>query len=107
MREVKIRFVSFSVFQLIFENFDWGRDVYHGDEVADTDLMFQFCLPYTRLVSHSIEILDIGKFVMEYGKWICFLFPSQASSHFTVYFNDAMQFFISGDGNFEGLWVRL
>ena len=100
-----------------FWNFDWGRDVYHGDEGADTDLMFQFCLPYTRLketptmyapmVSHSIEILDIGKFVMEYGKWICFLFPSQASSHFTVYFNYAMQVFISGYGNFEGLWVRL
>ena len=29
MREVKIRFISFSVFQFIFENFDWGREVYH------------------------------------------------------------------------------
>ena len=29
MREVKIEFISFSVFQFIFENFDWGREVYH------------------------------------------------------------------------------
>ena len=40
-----------SVFQFIFENFDWGREVDHfldpirGDEGADTDLMFQFYLP--------------------------------------------------------------
>ena len=28
MREMKIRFVSFSLFQFIFENFDWAREVY-------------------------------------------------------------------------------
>ena len=53
MREVKIRLISFSVFQFIFEHFDWGREVYHfmdlkkGNEGADTDLMFQFCSPYS------------------------------------------------------------
>ena len=26
MREVKIRFICFSVFQFIFESFDWGRE---------------------------------------------------------------------------------
>ena len=29
MREMKIRFISFSVFQFILENFEWGREVYH------------------------------------------------------------------------------
>ena len=29
MREVAIRFINFSVFQFIFEHFDWGREVYH------------------------------------------------------------------------------
>ena len=29
MREVKVGFISFSVFQFIFENFDLGREVYH------------------------------------------------------------------------------
>ena len=29
MREVEIGFISFSVFQFIFEIFDWGRQVYH------------------------------------------------------------------------------
>ena len=29
MREVKMRIVSFSVFQFIFENFYWGTEVYH------------------------------------------------------------------------------
>ena len=29
MREVKVRFVIFSVFPFIFENFDRGREVYH------------------------------------------------------------------------------
>ena len=42
---------SFTVIRFIFVNFDWGREVYYfmdlikGDEGADTDLMFQFCLP--------------------------------------------------------------
>ena len=49
MKEVQIRFVISHFFQFIF---DWRRDVYHfmdliegGDKGADTDLMFQFCLP--------------------------------------------------------------
>ena len=29
MRELELRFISFSVFQFIFENFDWGTEVYH------------------------------------------------------------------------------
>ena len=29
MSEGKMRFISFSVFQFIFENFDRGREVYH------------------------------------------------------------------------------
>ena len=57
--EVKIRFINFSVFQFIFENFDWGREVYHfmdlkrGDKGADTDLMFQFCLPNAYLADEN------------------------------------------------------
>ena len=40
------KIISFSVFQFIFENDDWGREVYHFrdlirlDKGADTDLMF-------------------------------------------------------------------
>ena len=55
MREVKIRFISSSVFQFTFETFDCGREVYHFMDFirgtkeltaeTDTDLMFQFCLP--------------------------------------------------------------
>ena len=29
MRDVKMKFIGFSVFQFIFENFDWGREVYY------------------------------------------------------------------------------
>ena len=50
MREVDIRFINFSVFQFIVENFDWqGGLSFYGsqkrDDGADTDLMLQFCLP--------------------------------------------------------------
>ena len=34
MREVKIRFISFTVFQFIFENFYGGREVYHFMDLA-------------------------------------------------------------------------
>ena len=51
MRQVKIRIVSFPVFQLVFENLLLRRGglsfngSQKGNKGADTDLMFQFCLP--------------------------------------------------------------
>ena len=58
---------SFSVFQLIFENFDWGRNVYifmdlihGGTEGGDTDPMFQRCLPYRQFEVVSIIVTDVN-----------------------------------------------
>ena len=51
MREMEIRFISFSVFQFTFENFDLsqgGLSFYESekrDKGVDTGLMFQFWLP--------------------------------------------------------------
>ena len=63
---------SFSVFQLIFENFDWGGKVYifmdliNGrTEGGDTDPMFQFCLPYKQFEVVSIIVTDVN-FVTEF-----------------------------------------
>ena len=51
LREVNIRFLSFSIYQLPFRAFVWGREVFHfmkpnkGDLGADTDLTLNFCWP--------------------------------------------------------------
>ena len=48
MRPVKIRFISFSVYFRKFGLRQGGLSFHgshKGDEGAETDLMFQFCLP--------------------------------------------------------------
>ena len=55
-REAEISFISFSVFQFIFEDVDGGREVFtfygvpKGAEAADTDLILKFCWPNGLLI---------------------------------------------------------
>ena len=52
IREVKLRFPSFSIYQFIFQNNEWGREVQHfmvsekEDKGADADLTLKFWWPY-------------------------------------------------------------
>ena len=81
MREVKIGFISFSVYLWKIWLRHGGLSIYgsqKGDEGADTDLMFQFCLPYNkkRLEPLKISFQDllgiIFSFFWEDNYWYLF-----------------------------------
>ena len=60
MREVEIGFISFSVFQLYLKILtEAGRFIIlwilKRDEGADTDVMFQFCLPNTSCICNTVR----------------------------------------------------
>ena len=77
MREVKIRFIAFSVFQFIFEVFDWGREVYDFMDLKrwTGELKQILCLSFARL----------NKLVLKKTKWVLAII-----SHITNTFTGAV-----------------
>ena len=73
MREVKIRLITFSVFQFVIENLDWGREVYHFmDLVRGTREMIQIlCFSFACLSACNKKLHEnLLGFCLILGFWV-------------------------------------